>query len=41
MGLSGLFEGYLGWFRVIRSILMHYLPKKPKSRWEADENVFR
>jgi hypothetical protein len=26
MGLSGLLQGYPGWFRVIRVILMHYRP---------------
>jgi hypothetical protein len=27
MGLSGLLQGYPGWLRVTRSILMHYRPK--------------
>jgi hypothetical protein len=26
MGLTGLLQGYLGWLRVTRAILMHYQP---------------
>jgi hypothetical protein len=27
MGLAGLLQGYPGWLRVTRVILMHYRPK--------------